>query len=151
METRRTKKAKGFTLVEIMAVVVIIALLAGLVAVNVIGSIGKAYKETVKAQMAKFEDAIKMFRMDTGRYPTDLNELVQNPGLSNWGPEPYMDRIPNDPWNNPYVYEYIGEGTPPYRITSYGADGQPGGTGDNADLTNIELLHGGEGTTGTGR
>ncbi|MCX7703993.1 MAG: type II secretion system protein GspG, partial [Planctomycetota bacterium] len=99
------KRNLGFTLVEIMAVVVIIALLAGLVAVNVIGRIGRAYKETVKAQMAEFENAIKMFNMDTGKFPSDLNDLVQNPGLNNWGPKPYIERIPNDPWGNPYVYE----------------------------------------------
>ena len=143
---RERKKQKGFTLVEMMAVLVIIALVAGIVAINVIPSTEKARKKTVKAQMAHFENAIKLFNLDTGAYPRDLNDLVTDPGdVSGWE-KPYMDRIPKDPWGSSYIYEFTGEGSPPYRIISPGPDRQQG-TPD--DLTNIELLHGGgEGSTG---
>jgi len=144
---RERKKQKGFTLVEMMAVLVIIALVAGIVAVSVIPRTEKARRDVVKAQMWEFEKSIKMFNLDTGAYPRDLNDLVTDPGdVSNWGPKPYIDRVPKDPWGSSYIYEYTGEGSPPYRIISPGPDRQQG-TPD--DLTNIELLHGGEeGSTG---
>ncbi|RKY13689.1 MAG: type II secretion system protein GspG [Planctomycetota bacterium] len=133
MRSERERR-RGFTLVEMMAVVVIIGILAGIVGIYVVSRIAKAREMRIKSDMKSIEDAITHFQMDKGRYPESLEELVQ---------ERILQEMPRDPWGNPYSYERTDDTEPPYTITCYGADGQPGGEGDNRDYTNHELLHGG--------
>lgn len=130
------RRQEGFTLIEIMIVVVIIGLLAGLVAVNLLPQAEKAKRTTAATQMKTFEQALDLYKLDNGRYPsTDQGFEALTSGDRG---EPYLKggKIPRDPWGNAYVYMSPGEGGKPYEILSYGADGQPGGSGDDADISN---------------
>lgn len=131
-----TRREEGFTLIEIMIVVVIIGLLAGLVAVNLLPQAEKAKRTTAITQMKTFEQALDLYKLDNGRYPT--TEQGFEALLSGKGGEPYLKggKLPRDPWGNEYAYISPGDGGRPYEIISYGADGQPGGSGDDADISN---------------
>lgn len=140
------RRRRGFTLIEIMAVVLIMGLLAALVGTQVAGQIGKARAQTAKAQIKKIESAVEFFQMDNGFFPSSeqgLSSLVEKPTI---GKEPrsypaggYLTggAVPNDPWDNPYQYEYPGSmNAGSYDIWSLGADGEPGGDGTDADIGN---------------
>lgn len=119
----------GFTLVEMMVVIVIIGLLATVVIINVMPATDRAARTRVQADLATLEQAIEMYRLESMRYPTTqegLNALVPR----------YVRRLPNDPWNNPYVYTTPGPEGSQFRIASLGADGREGGSGENADISN---------------
>ncbi len=133
---------RGFTLVELMVVMIIIALLAGFVAPKIFKRVGQSRRTAAKNQISAFESALDMFYIDTGRYPTTeegLQALVKKPeNVKNWK-GPYLKKgIPKDPWGNDYVYRCPGQDGRDYDIISYGADGAEGGEGNNADVTSWE-------------
>lgn len=134
------KQRRTFTLVELMVVVAIIGLLATVVAVNVFSQSYKARVTKVTADMNGIENAVGLYRLDNGRVPAVLEELWIRPANSpKWGPDPYVNkRPPKDPWGNEYTYERRGR---QIELISLGADGVPGGTDEDADLTSTQLLH----------
>ncbi|MCX5889986.1 MAG: type II secretion system major pseudopilin GspG [Deltaproteobacteria bacterium] len=134
-------RSAGFTLIELMIVLFILGLLAALVAPRLMGRVGKAKQKTAQAQIQMLATALDLYHLDVGRYPTDeegLKSLYLKPeSLPSWS-GPYLDKaVPKDPWARDYVYKYPGEHGP-YDLYSLGADGQPGGEGENADITNWE-------------
>ena len=136
------RRQRGFTLIEIMVVVVIIGLLAAIIAPNVIGNIDRALVTRTQGDIRSIETALNLYRLDNFRYPsTDegLQALVTNPGDSsapNW--KSYLPTVPSDPWSNPYQYIYPGQQRE-FDVYSYGADGQEGGAELDADIGNWNL------------
>lgn len=132
---------EGFTLIELLVVVIIIGLLASLVAPKFFGKLGASKQKTAKAQIELFGSALDSFRLDVGRYPTTeegLNALREKPSSAEKWQGPYLPKaIPKDPWGHDYVYKCPGEHGE-YDIISYGLDGQPGGEGENADVSSWE-------------
>ncbi|OWK32410.1 type II secretion system major pseudopilin GspG [Sphingomonas mucosissima] len=139
-ELKRRKKRNGFTLVELMVVIVIIGLLATIVALNVIPSGDTAKVQKAKADIATIEQALEMYRLQQNSYPTTaqgLEALMTAPaGLSNpaaYQPGGYIKRLPEDPWGRAYLYASPGKNGAA-DIWTHGADGQEGGEGINADI-----------------
>jgi general secretion pathway protein G len=133
---------KGFTLVELLVVLVILGLLAALVGPQLFPKLGKGKQAAAKSQIELFEQALDQFRLDVGRYPTTqegLNSLVTNPGIDKWE-GPYLKKgLPNDPWGRPYIYSSPGtHNDDEYDIVSYGRDGSPGGEGEDKDIVSWE-------------
>jgi general secretion pathway protein G len=133
----------GFTLIELMIVLFILGLLAALVAPRLMGRVGKAKQKTAQTQIQMLATALDLYHLDVGRYPTEeegLKSLYAKPeSLPAWS-GPYLDKaVPKDPWARDYVYKCPGEHGP-YDLYSMGADGQPGGEGENVDITNWETL-----------
>jgi len=132
---QRLRSSAGFTLIEIMVVVFILGLLVTLVAPKIIGRTDEARRTKALADIKGIEEALHLFKLDNGYYPTTaegLQGLVQKPAnAKNWNPDGYLDKLPIDPWGNPYVY--FGDGQE-YIVKSYGGDGQEGGEGKNADI-----------------
>lgn len=130
--------SRGFTLLELLVVLVIIGLLAGIVAPQYFAQIGKSNTKVAKAQIESFGQALDQYRLDNGHYPTSeqgLAALRKLPQQEARWQGPYLKRdIPPDPWGHPYVY--LRPGTHgDYDLVSLGADGQPGGEGESADVT----------------
>ena len=156
MIRKEQKNRRGFTLVELMAVLLIIALLAGLAAKSFMGSTEKAKVVTTKATLKTLHDAVNMFKMDTGEYPSEevgLIELIEQPmDLEGWAPEGYLEQtsIPRDAWKHEFVYIRNPESGKPFVIISYGADGQEGGEGYDADIYSTNLEGSGETAVDTG-
>jgi general secretion pathway protein G len=147
ISTHRTNtRARGFTLIEIMVVVVILGILAALVVPKLIGRVDESRVAAAKLDINNLKAALTMYKLDNQRYPTTeqgLQALVTKPAS---GPEPkgwrsggYIEKLPNDPWKNPYQYLAPGRNGIAYEIFSYGADGQPGGTEDDADISSADL------------
>jgi general secretion pathway protein G len=142
---KQTHKIQGFTLVELMAVLLIIALLAGLAASNFMGQIDKAKVKATKANLVTLRNAVMQFKMDTGYYPSEevgLEELVVQPmDLEGWAPGGYLQEtvVPQDAWKNDFVYLLNPESGKPFVIISYGADGKEGGEGYDADIYSDNL------------
>ena len=130
---------RGFTLVEMLVVITIIALIMALVGPRVLNYLTDAKIKTARIQISSLENALDLYYLDANRYPTTsegLRALIERPGGTVVWTGPYLkgDAVPNDPWGRPYVYRSPGEhGT--YDIMSYGADGQEGGAGSDADIT----------------
>lgn len=134
---RATGRGGGFTLLELLVVIVIIGLLAGYVAPRYFSQVGKSEVQVARAQIDALEKALDQYRLDTRRYPSaeqGLNALVTRPGNEqNWN-GPYLKKaVPPDPWGRPYVYRTPGA-KGEFDLLSFGHDGKPGGTGQDADL-----------------
>ncbi|GJQ58156.1 MAG: type II secretion system protein GspG [Candidatus Scalindua sp. AMX11] len=138
---RRTDDG-GFTLIELLIVMVIIGLLAAFIVPKLIGKVGTSKQTAAKAQIELFSTALDMYRLDTGKYPSQdmgLNALLsKSDGAKNWN-GPYLKKsvIPKDPWGADYVYKHPGEHGD-YDLLSYGADNSDGGSGEGADIVSWE-------------
>lgn len=140
LSARHLRQA-GFTLIEIMVVVIIIGILAAIVAPNVIGRVDDAQITKAKAEIHNLESALKFYRLDNFQYPTTeqgLEALVSKPNdptIRNWKPGGYIDRLPKDPWGNEYQYLNPGNNGE-IDLYTFGRDGRPGGEGLDADIGN---------------
>lgn len=136
---RRRGRVRGFTLLELLVVMVIIGLLAGYVGPRLFAQIGRSETRVAKAQIDGLQKALDQYRLDTGRYPTSaqgLASLRSKPADEPRWAGPYLTKaLPKDPWGKDYDYRCPGEHGE-FDLLSLGRDGQPGGEGDNADVTN---------------
>lgn len=132
------RRNRGFTLIELMVVLVIMGVLAALIVPNILGRTDEARVTAAKTDIATIMQALKLYKLDNGMYPTQqqgLQALVVKPTTPpippNW--KPYLEKLPTDPWGHPY--QYLNPGIKgPVDVFSYGADGKPGGEGANADI-----------------
>jgi general secretion pathway protein G len=147
MKKNKHRKQAGFTLIELMVVVVIIAILAGLVIPRFMGETDKAKQAKAKMQIESLESALKMYKLDNGSYPTTeqgLKALVETPTVGNlpknWRQGGYLEKgkVPKDPWDHEYVYVSPGSHGD-FDLSSLGADGEPGGEGFDKDINNWEI------------
>ncbi len=136
----RLRREAGFTLIEIMVVIVILGLLAALVVPKLVGRTEEAKRTQTRVQIKSLQQAIELFKLDNGFYPTteqSLDALVRMPETGrvpkNYRKGGYLDRVPKDPWGNPFVYVSPGQHGE-YDISSYGADDVPGGENEDADV-----------------
>lgn len=144
MEKRRKRLRRGFTMVELMAMLIIIGLLATLVVTKVASQIDKARVTTTKANLKILHSAVNQFKMDTGRFPTEeegLMALVEQPSdVISYESGGYLEttEIPQDGWGNDFIYELYPESGKPFVIKSFGADGEEGGEDYDADLLSTD-------------
>ena len=139
---RNFKDGRGFTLIELMVVIIIIGLIAALVAPRFFGKVEQSKVKAAQAQIELFGAALDQFRLDVGRYPTTsegLSVLREKGGMENWN-GPYLKKeVPPDPWGHPYVYTSPGAHDD-YDLVSYGADGTSGGENENQDIVSWKGL-----------
>lgn len=142
--TMKQRNQRGFTLIEIMVVMVILGLLVAVVAPNIMGRSDQAKVTIAKTQMSNVANALDLYRLDNSHYPSTqqgLEALVNRPSGSpepkNWNPDGYLKSVPEDPWGN--QYQYLQTGSSSYDLFSYGADGNQGGEGDAADINVNDL------------
>ena len=143
---KRNYGAEGFTLIELMVVIVIIGILAGLIVPRIMGRPDEARQAKARMQIESLETALKLYRLDNGSYPTTeqgLQALVEAPEVGElakkWREGGYLEKgkVPRDPWDNEFVYLCPGANGD-FDLLSYGADGEQGGEGKNKDITNWE-------------
>ncbi len=147
LQTGRPRNECGFTLIELMVVLVIIGLLAGLIGPRIVGRTDEARRTKTEVQIQNFITALQLYKIDNGMYPSTeqgLQALVEAPTVGNlprkWRDGGYLEKtkVPQDAWGNDYIYLSPGlHGD--FDIMSYGPDGEPGGEGDNQDITNWEI------------
>ncbi len=141
--THNRRNRTGFTLIELMIVVVILGLLATMVMPKVLSKPEQARRTKAKVDIRSIQSALGLFKTDTGRFPSTsegLQALVTNPGIDRYDRDGYLERVPTDPWGNRYIYISPGVHSKDYDIESYGKDGEDGGAEDDADIEswNIE-------------
>lgn len=132
-------RSSGFTLIELIVVIALLAVLAAVIAPNLLGKASDANRKSAAIQLEKISNAIELYRLETGTYPDALQDLVQKPqGLERWN-GPYVRKLSQlkDPWGNELVIRRPGE-YGEFDLISYGGDGQPGGEGDAADINSWE-------------
>ncbi len=131
-------RQRGFTLLELLVVILIIGMLTGIVAPRFLGQVGRSETTTARAQLDALDKALQAYRIDTGRFPSTsqgLRALVTQPGDETRWRGPYMQgEIPMDPWGSPYQYRNPGSSGKDYDLLSYGRDRAPGGSADDADI-----------------
>lgn len=133
---RQRRRCDGFSLVELIVVMVILGMLAGLVAVRTRGYLVNSRKNAVKSEIATVMKSLETYRIDQGRYPTEDEGLeVLKEGTDTW-PEGFLSKLPVDPWKNPYIYYVSEDGV---EVVSLGADGREGGDGEDADFSSLML------------
>ena len=146
MNLRQKRGARGFTLIELMVVIVILGILAGLIIPRIMGRPDEARRAKARIQIESLETALKLYRLDNGSYPTTeqgLQALVEAPSVGqqarNWRQGGYLERnkVPKDPWDKEFVYLSPGVHGD-FDLSSLGADGEPGGDGKNKDINNWE-------------
>jgi general secretion pathway protein G len=132
----------GFTLIEMMIVVVILGLLATMIMPKILNRPEQARRVKAKADIHSIQQSLALFKTDVGRFPTTsegLQALVQNPGVEKYSQDAYLERVPADPWGHGFVYVSPGVHSKDYDLKSYGKDGEEGGTGDDADIESWNL------------
>lgn len=128
---------RGFTLIELMIVVVILGLLATTVMPKILSKPDQARRTKAMVDIRSVQSALAMFKTDTGRFPTTaegLQALVANPGLKGYDPDGYLEKVPTDPWGNRYIYISPGLHSKDYDLESFGKDGEDGGADKDADI-----------------
>lgn len=138
----RSSIRKGFTLIELMIVVVILGLLATIVMPKILSKPDQARRTKAMVDIRSIQSALALFKTDTGRFPTTaegLQALVMNPGLKGFDPDGYLERVPTDPWGNPYIYLCPGLRSKDYDLESLGKDGEDGGADKDADIESWNL------------
>lgn len=144
MKSNQHKQRKGFTLIEIMAVIIIIGFLMAMVATNIVGKTDKARVITTKASLKTLHNAIVEFKMDTGRFPSEeegLEVLIEAPSdVLNYEEGGYLQstEVPADAWGREFIYQRYPESGKPFVVISYGADGEPKGENYDADLRSTD-------------
>jgi general secretion pathway protein G len=139
---RLLRSQRGFSLIELLVVIIILGLIAGLVGPRLFGRVGQSKQAAARAQIELFGAALDQYRLDIGAYPpaaVGLQALVQNPNVANWN-GPYLKKpaVPLDPWGRPYQYKCCPGERSDYDLWTLGADGSPGGDGEDRDVTSWE-------------
>jgi general secretion pathway protein G len=141
----RTKRSRGFTLIEIMVVVVIMGVLAALVVPKLLSRTGESKIAAAKVDISTIMQALKLYKLDNQRFPTTeqglqalITKPTAGPAANGWKEGGYLEKMPKDPWGNPY--QMLSPGVKgEVDVFSFGADGQPGGTGDDADIGSWDI------------
>jgi general secretion pathway protein G len=147
MKYKKARHERGFTLIELMVVIVILGILAGFIVPKIMGRPEEARRMKARVQIESIETALKLYKLDNGSYPTTeqgLQALVEPPSVGelakHWRKGGYLEKgkVPLDPWENEFIYLSPGVNGD-FDLSSYGKDGQPGGEDVNADINNWEL------------
>jgi general secretion pathway protein G len=139
------QRQSGFTLIEIMVVVVILAVLGALVVPNILDKVDQARVTRAQADIRAIGTALDLYRLDNFKYPTTEQGLMalvkqpNDPSITNYPSHGYLQTIPKDPWNQPYLYASPGADGRDYDVLTYGRDGKPGGNGPDADISNTTI------------
>lgn len=131
---KNQKRRMPFTLIEVVVVIIILVTLASIATPMYLSYVKKANVGAARTQLKLLQDAITGYKLDVGSFPESLENLVNKDEQNEKWDGPYIQRIPKDPWGNDYIYTFPGENGE-YDLMSYGADGQAGGSGENADIT----------------
>ncbi|MCU7834263.1 MAG: type II secretion system major pseudopilin GspG [gamma proteobacterium symbiont of Taylorina sp.] len=134
----KQRQKKGFTLIELLIVMAILALLAGLVGPTLWNKLSGAKRDVVATQIKNIESALDSYRLDMGKFPKELTELVKDSTNKSAWDGPYIKKIPKDAWENNYIYVSPGQHNKDYDLSSMGSDGQEGGEDDGKDISNWE-------------